>query len=503
MPFSSLALSLVLAGAGLVSSEPGAQFPSDPVVLARWSGGELDEERFRLLYDPGGKALARGGKTFKNVLCKAVYREIYQARALASGLDRRPEVIQELSSWRLKRLAQLYRERHYAPAISDDAVRAVYQRDLGTTYLTPTSASLDVLFVRCGTSPAERELCRARMDEHSRRLAAGEPLAALVAEEKSTSGEANGHFKKVSLGRLDPALARVAAKIPVGETSQPLETLLGWVRLRLTERSEAAPAPFEAVAPAVRQQAEIEAREQWQAAEVARLRAGTAAPPLDPEEVLAAAAVAAGLATAGEFLAEEAERRSWILADAAFLSHAEVLPSDEQLARQLGAQDRRFRRWRLVLATLPAEAPLVTLLAAVERVKGALAAAPNPARRLASLGGELPDLVVEEVGPATAEELGQRSPRLAALLDSLAAGAWRGPEPLGWRRLPPLRLSARPPAAAGEGGLLFLAVEESMLPPLAEARRELLMAERSKLGASVESFLATLGPVWKIELLVP
>ncbi len=477
------------------------------VILARWRGGELSQARFEARYDEQGRALAQGGEALRSQVCKAVYREIYAQRGLAAGLDRDPEVAAELARWRTEALARRYEQRHFSLSLDDATLQALYRRDLARDYTSPPAVSLDVLFVRCGLAATERASCRERMEELSARLAASpDAFPQLLTEERARSGKANGHFDRFSLSRLAPELRRAAAELPLGEVSAPIESLLGWYRLRVTERAPAQPLTYEQVAPAVRRKAAEEAIARWHESEVTALR-GRLAEKLPTtattDEVLAAAAVAEGFDREPDFLDRAADHRDWVLADAAFLRHAEVLPSEPELAAQLEQQAERYRRWRLTLATLPLGADLDATLARAERVAAALREAKAPAEELRQLAATLPELHVEEVGPVTAAELRERSVRLADLLPGLQPGSWQGPVPIAWRQLPPLDAAHSEDGTEAAPSLLFVSVAEARLPPLETVRTELLQAQRSRLGAGIESFLAVLEPVWGVELLVP
>lgn len=509
LAFTTLALSLAahLFGPllGVLATAPAAAQASStvvrPEVLARWRGGELTGQRFHDAYDPDDKLLARGGEVLRRGVCKAVFREIYEPRARAAGLEADPEVLAELARWRRARLAFLARNARIEPRVGEEEVRAVYERDRATYFRSPERVSIESLFLRCEAALEARKGCRARFAELSRRLEAGEPLLRLAEEEKPRSGGVNGRYEGQALRDLDPAIATALRDLETGALSPTVETLHGLYRFRLLSRQPAFDPPYAEVAAVARQRAQEEAHARFLSENVAALRKTLGlASHLGEDDVFAAAAVAEGLDRQAGFQREEAETRSWLLSDAAFLRHREALPSDARLATELATQQQRLLRYRLRLATLPVATDLDAALAAAERVAAALRLAARPGETLAALAATDSSLIVEGHGPASAAELARRSRRLSELVPALAIGAWTGPTAVSWRRLPPEH--ERASGSTGDPGLLFVVVEGRELPAPEEVRLELLRAYRARLSGSVEAFLAALQPVWGVELLV-
>ncbi len=467
----------------------------DTEVLARWRGGQLTAETFSRLYDRDGSVRRRGGETLQIRICKAAYTEIYHPRALAAGLDRDDGHLAEVERWRTRRLAARYRQRHLpAPEeITGEAARAEYQRR-PEAFTTPGQADLEILFVRCGD---DRQACRARMAALRRRASGGAGLAAILAEERERSGDANGVFREVRLDRLREDLRSAVTAAPPGSFTAVVETPIGLYWARVLRREDPVLLPFERVERQIRHRLGRERLERLQAEELARLRrrlGDAAGEDAGEESLLAAAARAEGLDRDPDFEAETRSFERFALADRAFYLDTEILPDDEQLARQLAepATAARYRRSRWLLAVTRVQGDRDATLESARETAAGLAAAPEPASFLRRLGDGDSRFQVRELGPLTFRELRRRHPALGKVAAELEPGAWRGPFPY----------REDPDEAGGSGlsGLAFLFLEAVRDPSLAEVRDDLLKDFRGRMAASQELFLATFGRRWEFEV---
>ncbi len=111
-------------------------------------------------------------------------------------------------------------------------------------------------------------------------LEAGRPFED-VAREKSTgpSGPNGGDLGYFGRGQMVPEFENAVFALETGQTSEPVQTQFGWHVIKVEERRQSAPPPFEQVAARLRQQLLIEAFE----AQVEELKSSAVIEITDPE----------------------------------------------------------------------------------------------------------------------------------------------------------------------------------------------------------------------------
>lgn len=483
-----------------IAATTGAE-PSAPVV-ARWRGGELTQELFHSRYDTEGQALARGGSSLDEALCKAVFQEIYVERALSLGLDRSAEVVAELASWRERNLAAAWRRAHqpdFAAAASPEALRAFWAERAETTYRSAGQADAEVLFLKCNLRPAERAACREEAVRLDVRLAGGEPFSALVAEAKQRGSEASGRFTDLQIGGLIDELAMAVASTPVGQLSAWVEMPHGLFRFHVLGRTAPAPHPFEQIEGQVRLDFIEEKARIWLEEQKARLGVS---PDAAAEPILAAAAIREGLDREPAFRLKEESFRSWLLADEAFYRDEQLWPTAEQLSAARRSEGEKLARLRLLVAILPTQADRMTALANAGRLAEQLASAERPLELLAQVPERFPGARLEQLELLKHEEL-RPLPLLYEATQGLRAGSWRGPVPLPVAAIAPALTARSYGPARSYKALTFIGVLAREEPSEDELRRELMRQLRWQLSGGADTFLDALGARWQIELLPP
>jgi hypothetical protein len=478
--------------------------PDDPTqVLARWRGGELTRQTFRELYDRDGDVLAGGGERLQIRICKASYTEVYYHRALALGLDRQPEHLAEMADFRHRRLASLYRKRHppkNAGEVSQEALKAEYASRL-EDFTTPAEADLDVLFVGC---EGDRQGCRQRMATLRERLAGGEALASLIVEEKVRSGAANGTFRQVALEQLAKELRGAVAATAPGSFTPVVETPIGLFWVKVLRRQAPELLPFDRFERQIRNQLSRRQLAHEKELQVTALRqkygAGLSAKAEeapDEESLFVAAARAEDLDQDPELQLAVKDFSRFALADRAFYLDKEILPSDEELVRQLNEPQNaaRYRELSLLLAVIPPQAERYAALRQARELAGELAVAPDPAALLRHRGEEDPRLQIQQLGPLTLRQLQRQYSALPKPAAELNVGQWQGP----------FKYEHTPPGEPDSmlTGLAFLLLEATRDPTFDELRQDLLKDFRGRLASSLDSFYVTFGHRWGLEVLPP
>lgn len=260
---AALLLSSALA-TGALAQAPSPATPTDPVV-ARVNGAEirlseLQSEAQRL---PEELRAMPAPMLMPLLLDQLITQKALIAAARAQGLANDPEVRASLRRAEEEVLQQALITRTVAPLMTEEALRARYQRDVASRPAEEEVHARHILV------PSEAE-ARAALAEARR------PNAdfAEIARRRSTGpgsreGGDLGFFKR---GDMIPEFAAAAFAMQPGQVSEaPVRTQFGWHVIKVEARRAVPPPPFEEAREALRQRAFEEAVN----AEVERIR-GTA-----------------------------------------------------------------------------------------------------------------------------------------------------------------------------------------------------------------------------------
>ncbi len=176
-----------------------------------------------------------------------------------------------LDRWRNGKLARSYRRINQPDFFSDldeASLRAFHQANLDR-YLMGATCDLEVLFLGCGESEADRQLCRIRMEGLLDGVQDSESLVATIAAAGAPRG--SGLFEDVLLDDLAPELAELVRVAEIGRRSQVVETPIGLYALRVTDRTPEAAMPYEVVRERVLADVVNERRLAWIREETDRL----------------------------------------------------------------------------------------------------------------------------------------------------------------------------------------------------------------------------------------
>lgn len=476
--------------------------PKEDRLLARWRGGELRESTYLSRY---GESRDLTPDQIETSVCKASFREIYATIARAQGLDQKPAFQEESARRQQKRLASLWlagRRAEVAAGIGDHDLETEWRRrgaPGGDLHLAD-AVDLEVLYLRCGLRPAERQACRERATAIDVELAAGRDFGELATAESARSGKASGRFLNVSLGRLNADLRQAATAAAVLEPTPWIEEPHGLFRLRLLARQPRS-APRASFEPQLR--ADLIAARLAELVEKERLRLALPKE-ASAEDIAATAARELGLGRDESFRRALELELDWWLADQAFLADREVLADDATLMASLTAKSASFEEVELELLLLPAGDNKRQALERAGLLEEALQTGSGDlAARFTELAASFPETRREHIGPLRLARLGRQVPPLAKPLETLAAGSWRGPIPLAVASVEQALGQDTPPADRNESYVTFAFVhlKRRFLPPLDAVRDELYREQRNRLGGGVDAFLAQMQKRWAFELL--
>lgn len=264
-----LAALLLPAGLALAQTSPAPTSAAPPAaaenpVVARIEGleirlNELQEEARRL---PEELRNMPQGMLLPLLLDQMITQKAIVASARAAGLDREPEVQARIRRAEEEALQQALLTREVAPLLTDEALRARYQREVSGRPAEEEVRARHILV------PSEAD-ARAALAE-ARRPGAD---FAEIARRRSTGpgsreGGDLGFFKRAD---MIPEFAEAAFALRPGEISQnPVRTQFGWHVIKVEERRAAAAPSYEDSREGLRQQA----FEEGVNAAVERIRAG-------------------------------------------------------------------------------------------------------------------------------------------------------------------------------------------------------------------------------------
>ena len=222
--------------------------PADPVV-ARVEGQEI---RLSDVRDAAGELPdelknAPPAMIYPLIVDQLVAQKALVARARAEGLERDPEVQRRIARAADQELQQALLRREVAPALTEAALRARYDRESANRQ---GEEEVHARHILVPTEAAAREAL-----EEVRRPGAD---FAEVARRRSTGPGAEqggdlGFFKKSD---MIPEFANVAFGLQAGQISPaPVQTAFGWHVIKVEERRSAPAASFEDSQEALRQAA--------------------------------------------------------------------------------------------------------------------------------------------------------------------------------------------------------------------------------------------------------
>lgn len=165
----------------------------------------------------------------RSVLSGFIVRVQIQAAARREGLDRRDDYLQDVEDFRVRKLADLFRERYiYAPVqVEEEEIEQYYQRNRESLRRGPEKLIYEVLLPDWESAVEVRA-----------QLVKGAPFAEIVQEHSvGTTKERNGRIGYVGQGQLFPSLDRAVTDIAPGGISPVVNSPYGYHVLICTEET--------------------------------------------------------------------------------------------------------------------------------------------------------------------------------------------------------------------------------------------------------------------------
>lgn len=164
--------------------------------------------------------------------------------AKAEGLDKTPEFAAQMKLMREQELYNEYYDEHIASEVTDDMVKARYDKEVAAL---PKQQEIHARQILVDNEDQAKDIIK-QLDD-------GADFATL-AEKYSTgpSAKTGGDLGYFTEGQMAPAFEKAAFALKPGQyTETPVKTDLGYHIIEVEDLRDKAPAPYDQVAPQVRQ----------------------------------------------------------------------------------------------------------------------------------------------------------------------------------------------------------------------------------------------------------
>ncbi len=242
-----LALGLALAAPVLATAQdaPATEAAADQTVVATVNGLDITESDLQMAQNDLGQQFAQlpADQRRAAALNAAIEIRLLAQKADEDGLDDTDGFKQRMEFLRQRALHGAYVENRIAEGITDEAVRARYDKEVAAT---PPANEIRARHILVETKEAA--------DEIIAQLEAGGDFEA-IAKEKSTDGAAaqGGDLGYFGQGQMVQPFEEAAFALDVGQyTKEPVQTQFGWHVIKVEDKRTQQPPAFEQVKEQVR-----------------------------------------------------------------------------------------------------------------------------------------------------------------------------------------------------------------------------------------------------------
>lgn len=231
-------LPLALLGTICAAALPAAA--ADDTVVATINGQPVTEAELATIGEELSSAFQNLPDEKKRAAALSALIEVrlLVADAEAKGIDKKPDVARRIALLRDRALHSAYIEDQVSSKVTDEEVRARYDKEI--------AAAPPVNEVRASHILVDS---KEKAEEIIKQLDGGADFATL-AKENSKDGSANegGDLGYFGPGRMVAEFEKAALALDVGAyTKEPVQTQFGWHVIKVTDRRQQLPPPFEKV----------------------------------------------------------------------------------------------------------------------------------------------------------------------------------------------------------------------------------------------------------------
>lgn len=224
---------------------PASTAPDPAMVLATVGGSDITLAELMLMVEqlPPQYQQAPLQMLYEPLLKQAIERRLVSQAALKDGIDQDEEVKRRLASAQERLLHRAYLRSKVEPEMSDDKLRARYEKDVKAQDGEDEVRARHILLET-----------REDADAVATELKGGADFAELAkSRSKGPSSSKGGDLGFFKRGDMVPEFSEAAFALDVGGMSEPVQTQFGWHIIKVEERRQGEPPSFEQSVDALRE----------------------------------------------------------------------------------------------------------------------------------------------------------------------------------------------------------------------------------------------------------
>jgi peptidyl-prolyl cis-trans isomerase C len=230
-------LPLLAIAASFIAATPQiafAQQPNDP-VLARVDGVEIHQSDLAMAEADIGGSLppVQGDQRRDALLAYLIDVNLLSRAAEAKKIDQGPVFPQKLAFARKKVLVEALLEQESKAAVSDKDIKKFYDENL------KPQSEVHARHILVETEAQAKDVVA--------KLKGGADFAQLAKEVSKDPGSDGGDLGYITKDQVVPEFGEVAFKLDKGKMSDPVKSQFGWHIIKVEDKRERKPPPFDAV----------------------------------------------------------------------------------------------------------------------------------------------------------------------------------------------------------------------------------------------------------------
>jgi len=234
----ALVAAVALPATGVMAQEGGSK------VVAKVNGHEITAQEIELAADDVLAQLQEVPPRlrFPFLVEYLVERHLLAQLAVKEGMTDNEEYKRRLAYYQAKALRDAYFATKLRPLVTEDKVKAVYEEQAAKV---PNEERARARHILVGTEKEATDI-RARLEN-------GEKFEDL-AKQYSLDGskEYGGDLGYFTAGEMVPEFSKAAFALKIGDVSQPVKTEFGWHLIKLEDRRQGGPQPYDQVKDPIR-----------------------------------------------------------------------------------------------------------------------------------------------------------------------------------------------------------------------------------------------------------
>ncbi|KND16529.1 peptidylprolyl isomerase [Pannonibacter phragmitetus] len=236
-----------LALALLMATASGSAFAQSDEVVARVNGSDITRADVAVaeeMYSPQLGTMPADAR-LSVIVDTLIEMKIISDAAKSAGIEDRDDYKRQLQFFEQQTLRAIFMEQKAAKAVTDDAIRQIYDRQVGSM---PVVSERRLRHILVASEDEAKDIITA--------LGKGGSFAELAAERSldAVSKVNGGDLGFVAEGQTIPEVDKAARGLEAGDyTKEPVRSAFGFHVIQLEESRDRPPPAFELVEPQIRQ----------------------------------------------------------------------------------------------------------------------------------------------------------------------------------------------------------------------------------------------------------